>query len=320
MIILMKRVILICLFISLLASIAPNAAASGDFQAKYDVQYDVLTRGSTIVTQNITLTNLQTNLYPQKYSILIDSLKIQNVIAYDPVGPIHPQILDRDGRTEIILEFNEKVIGLGKQLTFTLRYEDEDITRKNGSIWEITIPGIANNTDIDIYDVRLNVPQSFGPVAYMSPLPLSNGKWNKSQMISGGISIAYGTVQSFDTDLAYTIENTKIGNIVYEIALPPDTAYQKVFLREISPKPQNIKRDDDGNWMAQYNLYPTQKVIVHAKLVIQVSIKPFDGYTESLTNRSVYIKPEKYWESTDPKIKEIALQNKTARDIYRYVV
>lgn len=82
--------------------------AVGEFQEDYDVQYAIAPSGVTIVTQNVVLTNKMTNLYPQKYTILIDSVNIRNVIAYDNGGVIRPQIKQEDNKTQIILQFNEK--------------------------------------------------------------------------------------------------------------------------------------------------------------------------------------------------------------------
>jgi hypothetical protein len=121
-----------------------------------------------------------TNLYPQKYSIVIDSVHIKNVIAYDNGGIIKPQISQKDGKTEILLQFNEKVAGLGKTLRFSLRYENTDIAQKNGNIWELNIPGVAEDPDLAGYSVSLSVPPTFGPNAYMSPPPgKTSGQKNK---------------------------------------------------------------------------------------------------------------------------------------------
>lgn len=57
--------------------------AIGEFQADYEVQYAVAPSGKTIVTQHVTLTNKLPNFYPEEYSLLVDSDKISNIIAYD---------------------------------------------------------------------------------------------------------------------------------------------------------------------------------------------------------------------------------------------
>ena len=140
------------------------ALASGEFQADYNVQYDISPTGTTIVTQNITLTNKETNLYAQKYSILLDTTKIKNVIAYDSHQIVPTDITQQNGKTQIVLTFNDQIVGVGRQLPFTLRFENDDIAQKNGDIWEVNVPGITPDADIASYNVSLSVPDRSDPM------------------------------------------------------------------------------------------------------------------------------------------------------------
>lgn len=294
--------------------------AGGEFAADYNVQYAISPSGVAIVTQNVTLTNQQSNLYPQKYTITIDSTNIRNVIAYDNGGSIKPEFTQDNGKTEIALTFNEKVAGLGKQLPFSLRYESADIAIKNGSIWEISIPGVAQDPDLASYSVSVNVPPSFGSNAYMSPLPGSGGKWTKDQMTRGGINAAYGKSQAFDVALSYYLENPTVTSQLTEIALPPDSAFQKIFVRNLSPAPKTVLVDEDGNWLAQYELLPTQRLEVKVDATVTLSLFPREGFRQPLSDRSIYTRPLKYWEANNGKIKELAKTYTTPRTIYDYVV
>lgn len=310
------------LLIGLLAYviIAPSTAqAAGEFQADYTVQYAIAPSGLTIVTQNITLTNKQTNLYPEKYSIVIDSTKIKNVLAYDSNQIVPTDISQKDGKTEIILTFNDKVVGLGKQLTFTLRFENGDIAERNGSIWEVNIPGIAPDADIASYNVSLSVPGVFGPNAYMTPLPASAGRWNREQMMAGGISAAYGASQTFDLHLSYYLENPQVTAQHSEIALPPDTGYQTVVIESLDPKPTTVTRDVDGNWLAEYTLLPGQRLSIEASVNINVLLVPKDGYTDDLPDQKLYTSAQKYWETDNAQIQALAKKYTTPRAIYTYV-
>ncbi len=295
-------------------------AASGEFQADYNVQYAISPTGTTIVTQNITLTNKQTNLYPQKYSILLDTTKIKNVIAYDSHQIVPTDITQLNGKTQIVLTFNDQVVGIGRQLAFTLRFENGDIAQKNGSIWEVNVPGITPDADIQSYNVSLSVPTLFGPNAYTSPPPANGSTWTREQMIAGGISAAYGTTQSFDTHLSYYIQNSTVTSATEEIALPPDTAYQKVTIVSINPQPDSVVRDTDGNWLARYTMLPGASYTVQAVLHIDVTLGPRAGYTDDQPDASLYTSQQKYWETQNPKIEALAKQYTTPKSIYTYVV
>lgn len=311
--------LIICLFVYWIIP-APSALAAGEFTADYNVEYTIAQDGKTIVTQAIGLTNKLTNLYPTKYSILIDSLKIRDVVASDRKGTIKPIITQKDGKTEITLEFNDQVVGIGKTLHFTLRFINDDIAVKNGSIWEINIPGIRPDPDIGSYFVSLLVPSSFGPNAYTSPLPQAATRWNKEQMTKGGVSAAYGQMQAFSLNLAYFLQNTGIAPTTDVISLPPDTAFQKVVLRSLDPKPKRIYEDEDGNWLAEYSLGPGKKLDIAAAITVFITSVPRKEFGKQLINTITYTRSLKYWETNDPKIAELGQKLRTPKEIYDYVV
>lgn len=317
-----SKVILYWIIGLLVYFVMPQSAvlAAGEFQADYDVVYAVAPTGSTIVTQNVILTNKQTTLYPQQYTILIDSQNIRNIIAYDNGGLIQTKINQGSGNTEINLPFNEHVVGLGKQLKFSLRYEDADIAKRNGKIWEVNIPGVTSDPDLETYTVSLRVPPTFGPNAYMSPLPQGGNKWSKDQMIRGGISAAYGISQSFKLNLRYYIENASVAPHSTEIALPPNTAFQEVTIESIDPRPKSVLTDSDGNWLAQYDLLPAQRQEIQVNAIVSIRLTPSGDVVQDAPDKEIYTRPLKYWESESKEIQHLATQYKTPRDIYNYVV
>ena len=294
-------------------------SASGEFLADYEVQYAIAPSGKTIVTQHVTLTNQLPNYYPQEYSLLLDSDKISNVIAYDDGGIITPSFYVRDGKTEITLTFNVKTIGLGKSFKFSLRYEHSGVASKNGSIWEIYVPGVVNDPDIGKYDVTLSVPPTFGPAAYLSPKPAQRNSWTKDQMIRGGIAAAYGPAQRFDLTLTYTLENGNLTSQIQEIALPPSTAFQKIGIRSLDPQPLTVVSDADGNWLARYEIAPRQRITVTAKATASIFLAPRREFEGSVIREAEYLGEERYWEIKNDAISRLASTLKTPKQIYDYV-
>lgn len=305
---------LVCVF-----GVTPKAFASGEFQADYDVQYAIAPTGKTIVTQRVTLTNNLSNFYPQEYTLLLDSDKIHNVIAYDDGGIITPAVSVKDGKTSIALTFNVKAIGLGKTLPFSLRYEHNGVASKNGSIWEVYIPGVVNDPDIGEYTVSLAVPPTFGPAAYLSPLPANGRSWSKEQMIRGGIAGAYGSAQNFDLSLSYTLSNSSGTPEYQDIALPPETAYQKVTISSLEPAPVTVHPDEDGNWLARYQINPRQTLSITAKATVSVYLSPRKDFPAPQVNEQTLLSEDRYWQTKDSDITKLASQYKTPRQIYDYV-
>lgn len=313
----MKKILL--LLLTFLYVPLANVSASGEFFADYDVQYAIAPNGKTIVTQSVTLTNQLPNFYPQEYSLLLDSDKISNVIAYDDGGVITPNFSVKDGKTEIKLNFNVKAIGLGKSLKFSLRYEHSGVASKNGSIWEIYVPGVVNDPDIGAYDVSLSVPPTFGPAAYLSPKPAKGKSWTKEQMIRGGIAGAYGTAQYFDLTLTYTLSNEGMRPQTQEIALPPSTAFQKVTVVSLDPAPSTVVTDEDGNWIARYDIAARQTRSVTAKATAAIFLTPRKEYEEQPIRIEDYLGEEKYWETRSTAITRLASTLTTPRAIYDFV-
>lgn len=309
------------IYIILISSFYPRIVyAAGEFQADYDVQYAISPAGKTIVTQQVTLVNKLSNYYPKSYSLLLDSDKISNIIAYDDGGIITPTISVKDTKTEIGLQFNAKAIGLGKALKFTLRYEHAGVASKNGNIWEIYIPGIINDPDIGEYNVTLNVPPTFGPIAYLSPLPAKNHIWTREQMIRGGIAGAYGTSQNFQVNLSYELTNSSVIRQQQSITLPSNSAFQKVSIQSLTPTPDTVNSDDDGNWIAQYTLLPAQTIHIKADLDVSIFMSPRKDFVQPAVQIEKYLVAKPYWQSKDPTIITAAKPLVTPWQVYEYVV
>lgn len=301
-------------------SIGASSAWAADFGTAYDVQYAVSPAGTTIVTQKITLTNRRTNLYPKEFSIVLNTERVKSIIAYDGGGSITPVITQKDGKTQINVNFHEHNVGIGRETAFWLRFENDDIARHTGAIWEINIPGIREDEDIESYVANLQVPPTFGPNAYMWPAPNAGTTWNKEQLLRGGITAAYGTAQYARLSLSYFLENPTIAPKEKAIALPPDTATQHIHIQSLDPKPTTVTRDDDGNYLASYSLLPGQHMTIVASVDMEITLTPKQGQTELLGDESLYLQPRQYWDINDPSITVLAKTYTTPRAIYEYVV
>lgn len=104
-----------------------------------------------------------------------------------------------------------------------------------------------------------------------------------------------------------------------EIALPPDTAFQKIYFSKIEPKPDNIHIDQDGNWLATYTLKARERVDVEVSGSVQIfaSFRPFPKPDNEVLSEN--LKDTEFWQVNNPKIKALAAQLKTPKAIYDYV-
>lgn len=318
-------------FVTILLTIYPllltrPAHAAGEFAISYDNFYQ-LTRGFNLsVKQKIKITNLTTQYYVAEFSITLGNVKIKDLSAQDETGSIAASVDFDQNQTQVKLNFKSPVVGKGNTKNFSLNYSVAELVNKTGQILEVSIPKLANDDNIDQYNVTLMVPANFGPAAYITPEPNSsqssgfggnsNYFFDKGKLLKSGITAAFGTKQVFSFNLIYHLigENNSFG----EIALPPDNAYQKVLIETINPEPSDTRVDPDGNWLATYQIPAGKKVDVRLSGYVEVYPKP--KFKESVPeNPKTYLKTQKYWETNDQYFREKAAQLKTPRQIYDFV-
>ncbi len=297
------------------------AHAAGNFTTDYHVTYTIDGSGVTHAQVNVTLTNSTTQYYASTYKMQIGFDDITNVRVQDSGGSIQPLMTKNQEGYAIELNFNQKAVGMGAKQSFVLAFDTSKLARHYGKIWEIDIPGIANPDDFSQFTVELKVPPNFGPASYIKPKQANNNTliFTKESLGKSGISIAFGEKQIYSYRLVYHLKNPNLYPIDTEIALPPSTNYQHVSLTNIVPRPDNIVVDTDGNWIAKYHLASTQQIEVVAEGKAEVSLKPSE-VPLSADEKRLYTRGDMYWETTDPKIRELAGQLRTPEAIYAYVV
>lgn len=319
----------ITLFSILYSLFTKPVAAAGEFETSYKVLYEVSDSGQTAVTQNITLKNRTANYYADKFELKVGSTKVENLEASDSTGKLETETKFENNLTTITVKFNQKVIGIEKSLSWTLKYKSNELAAKNGQIWEISIPRLADSADISTYDAAISVPEALGPIAFSAPEPKTTSKsgafsqynFDKVQLTQSGISILLGEKQVFSLSLDYFLENKNFTNQNQEIALPPDNNYQRVVLTKIDPPPLDVAVDEDGNYLAKYKLTPKQQIPIKVEGYIEVFSKPFRNLTPrlSIETKKKYTLPQKYWEADNAAIAELAQKYKTPKEIYDYV-
>ncbi|MFC1624830.1 transglutaminase family protein [Patescibacteria group bacterium] len=302
--------------------------AENEFISDIEVEYNVLETGITKVTHKISLENVFTNLYATSYNLSLENINPQNVKVIYNDSILEPVVKTRDKITDININFEDAIVGKGKKRVFEIIYENSSFAQRTGEVWEISIPKLSSEANFRTYDFVLSVPRSLGLEAYISPKPISSiqkedsyfYRFNKNLVSQTGITAGFGAFQVFSFTLNYHLENP-IAKISYvEIAIPPDTGLQKVYYSSINPQPEEINIDFDGNWLAGFNLKPRERLDIQVDGSVQIfaGARPF--LTPSDENLVKYLDFTEYWNSDNQKIKEIAFNYKTPKDIYDFVV
>ncbi|MEK7497725.1 MAG: transglutaminase domain-containing protein [Patescibacteria group bacterium] len=297
-----------------------------EFITTVDSFYRVGLDGTISVQNKITLENVYSELYATSYSMVTDGLNPYDIVATQD-GRTLKTIVAKDGtKISIKVQFDDEVVGKGKRRVFELSYKDKSLAVKTGEVWEILIPRI-DSSGFNNYQVNLIVPGQLGEEAYISPEPSSRSSsdgqlhyvFDKELIAKSGVSAAFGKFQVFSFDITYHLENPLSKYSEVEIAIPPDTSFQRVSYQSLEPKPQNVRVDEDGNWIALFKLKPRQRLDVKTKGAVQIFSegRVMPAQTQDLTKS---LAPTEVWQTTDPGILLLAQKLKTPRAIYDYVV
>lgn len=349
---LVRRLVL-CLKTSFVLSffflVAPSAVgAAGEFTTVYEATYEIQSDASCAVRQRITLTNKTREFYASEHTLNLGRSTVKNLWARDAEGPLASIIIKNGEDTVIKTVFKRPVAGEGKSLTWDLGYKTDDC-KLWGNTLRLDIPGIEKDSEIASYLLKIQVPKTFGELSFVSPEPDRRSEeddlwvleFDKEKLSRGGIRAGFGGPQVFDLKLKYYLKNPESNRAYLEIALPPDIpGRQQILFESLTPEPEAIRIDDDGNYLAKFLLAPKEEkeVVFSGKSVIRGSLPVGSALTGSATTSTRgdlpqdvverYTLGDKYWETADGQIKERvqALTRpgnsvfENARSIYEYVV
>lgn len=323
----MKKIIQIIFVFIFFLLFTKSSFAAGDFSTDYNVTYTIQSTADTKVSINVVMTNLSDNFYAASYDIAVGFTDIRNIKAADNGGSITPNVTKTDRGSKIDMPFNEQVLGLGKKLNFNITFDTKEVAQNLNNVWDVNIPGISNENDFSTFSVTVNYPISLGKPTFLKPnLPnafnnASNHtiKFTKEELGSSGISMAFGDFQNYDFNLTYHLENKNVFATRTEIALPPTTNYQDIYINDIIPKPENVYADNDGNWLAQYTLSPSKRLNIKVLGRAKIYLSPKKELLNK-ENKEIYLKQQDFWETQNLEIQKLAKELKTPSEIYQYVV
>lgn len=307
----------------------PAKATSPEFDTSVSSTYTINPEGHVTVNQIYTLTNLTASIYPTRYQINLDSPQIRRVQATTAAGEAIPYTLNQDNNSTLItLNFPQKNVGKGKSLDFNLAYDSMSFAAKKGASLELTIPKINPDSNLTSSQAVLMIPIEYGGPVTLSPKPVSQTTdpaytkitFTGNEFWQNGITAIFGDKQIYDVSLIYQLKNSTITPVETQVALPPDTENQRVYLESIEPKPQTINLDPDGNWIATYSLKPQESVEVKYLSHIIVYSKPTPYLTTPKDTLSKLVQEKNYWPVSHPQIKTLSAKINSPQAIYQYVV
>ncbi len=298
--------------------------AEGEFTTSVSTEYEIKPTGITHVRKTFQLKNNVSSIYAKRYGLEVSTNRLQNISVTDKNGKLNANIVQTDNSTSIGIDFEDKVVGKDQIREFTINYDDPDVAILTGKILEVRIPGLADPEVFENYEVIIIVPEGFSTPAIASPEEYEVQAGTQTKIIyrdssSEGISLIFGEEQSYDFSLTYHLLNPSGSRGITQVALPPDTSYQRVTFKEISPRPEKIEQDEDGNWIATYILESKQEQTVVATGLVHVFLTPQPDFPQKLPSPEL-LQEDTHWQVNDPQIKQLAEQYKTPKEIYDFVI
>lgn len=316
------------------------------FSVEHDITYDIQPDGTTFVTQNVSLTNQDTDVIATNYTIVTNQINTTEETGIEDGKnmSVKKELDEVNNIFRIKAFFNKVEIGTGAVKDFTITYKTKDILYKTGDVWYINIPKSAITKETTLYNIKVNIPSSFGNKIFLSPTPQLEKKeikdittyfFTKEDLLDTGITGAFGSHQVLNFKLIYQINNDTRLNSTYDIALPPDiSGYQQVAYTKIEPQPKKLYKDAQGNFIAEYKVYSGNKLEIEVKgsaklLTKQINVesgKNLKDIPKELIKE--YTNEEEYWDVNDKSIKELSKKlydenlsvSKNAENIYKYIV
>lgn len=313
------------LLIFILALFFPGITyANNEFDVVQNVSYELSLQGDAKVSHDISLTNKISQIYAKEYQIVIHNTNIQSVTGHDKNGNIIKSVVPGQDKTTINIQFEQPTIGKDQQNNFSLNYTIVKFAQKKGSTWELLFPQFENQIPTAKLNVSLSVPGSFGDLSFAS-VPIQNNHLVDSRTIiefsptstKSKPLLVFGNNQVFDFKLLYYLKNPDSSSKNMEVPIPPDTNLQTIIFKDFTPKPQSVRIDDDGNWLASFFVNPLQEVEV--TVIGQAKIHPTIKQPATI-DPSIYTSAQKYWEVDSPDISIVSSTLSTPRTIYDYVV
>lgn len=318
---LVRHLTLLILTTGYLLLATTSAFALPSFSTDYNILYDVNEQGKTHVIFNIAQKNNLSTVYATSFSLSLSQTNLTNIQVKDSLGPLNPDIKTTDNLTNISFDFINKIVGKDKANQFSIQYDSFDIASKQGLVWEINIPKLETNENTNSQQIALRVPSFFGQPAYIDPKPVrveaGTYYFNSASLANKSISAIFGSSQFFRLNLSYNLNNPLDTSLATQIALPPQTPYQDVFIESLDPKAQDIQIDADGNWLAAYRIEPNTKLTIKANIIIKLSFNPAKV---DLAQDNSYTRPTKYWNYDNPEIAAKSKNLNTPKSIYEFVV
>lgn len=273
-------------------------------------------------------------------------LTIESIQATDSLGnTLKYTLQDSEKGNTLISIKTARLVRYNEPYTIQLSYKSYGLLLKSGAIRDAYVPAFAktyvfeSDSTKEIVTTKVISSKGFGPINFSVPkaqiVEDENNytlEYTQADLVgdTGWIQIGNKQFYTFEIEQPYKKSTDfPFAFNTYKIVIPRNiqSGYisQKVFFSEISPSPQKIEQDLDGNLIAYFKIpaLDTGSIIIKGYATIEESesfdIKDSGSITDipkDVINRNT--KNGKYWEVDTVEIRNVALQIKGSEtDVYK---
>lgn len=302
------------------------------------VYHDTYTLGSgedAVIERQITLTNLTARLYVSEYAFTFRSPDRMNALAvFEDGRELTFQKTMENDRLTVKVKFANPAVGRGTVKRITIRYGLDGLVTVSGAHRELLIPvnRPSSTEELTAYTIDVRVPADFPELGISKPLAREAGPGlyrftDVREHMGKTLYISFARMAHYRLTLNYSLANNVPYPRRFTIPFVPDGVFQKVYVDDISPKPERVYLDEDGNYMGVYRIpaNTVQKVVFQG--IVELTTEPREevrSYVReklSSTERNRYLTMEKYWQLSDASLAKVESAGLTnAFDIYNYVI
>lgn len=301
------------------------AQESKPFETTLQTTYDISESGATKVTHSFAVKNLLPTVYLQDYTLSTGFRDLTGVTVTSGNQTVTPQVTKESTKTIIKVPFTDQVVGQNKVRQFQVEYVISNMAVVAGQVLEVQLPPLTSPDPYKQHTVTVKSPLKFGRAVRVKPEPVSIGIEDQQilttfdQTTPQAISAFYGDRQMYSMTLRYNLENNSSSQGIAQIALPPDTAFQRLHIHSLDPPPEELKRDDDGNWLASYTLPPNTTSAVYLIADVLITLDPNPDFP-TLMPLKEHTEEKKFWEVHNNQIKQIVSEKSDLEQAYQYVI
>lgn len=290
--------------------------------------------------------------YKNPQSITDDDLQrvADSVIVTDTGGnPVTPDIEVQEDQIVVKVPLTSD-LHRGNSQTYTLEYKNYELSEKSGNILNVYVPGIPESYNQIItasngastqteYTVSLKLAKTLDEPTFVVPEPERSTEdpteytyvFDPDDLIEHSAWAQIGNTQYYSFVITQAVEpspsaTSKVFNTWYELLLPKETedGKQKVYFKSISPEPEYITVDGEGNVIGRFAFESNQQREIRVEGFIVTNATPHitqndvgtlddiplqQTYATDGDSRITYqqlLSAQEYWEVQAPEIQQTA--------------